>query len=98
MNITWKRTLRTPSSERFLAQREGKDVAAVDIHYLSNGHAAGTAILLREAGWKEEDVSGMLSSLDDQFLPDVDLTLGTLTYTVVIGEVMGNFEATVESP
>lgn len=98
MNITWKRTLRTPSSERFLAQREGKDVAAVDIHYLANGHAAGTVVLLREAGWKEEDVSGMLSSLDDQFLPDVDLTLGTLTYTVVIGEVMGNFEATAESP
>ena len=97
MNITWKRTLRTPSSERFLAQRAGKDVAAVDIHYLSNGHASGTVILLREAGWKEEDVSGMLSSLDDHFLPDVDLALGTLTYTVVIGEVMGNFEATADS-
>jgi len=98
MNITWKRTLRTPSSERFLAQRDGKDVAAVDIHYLANGHASGTVVLLREAGWKEEDVPGMLSSLDDNFLPDVDLTLGTLTYTVVIGEVMGNFEATAESP
>jgi len=30
MNLTWKRTLRTASSERFLAQRGGDDVAAVD--------------------------------------------------------------------
>ena len=97
MNIIWKRTLRTLSSERFLAQRDGKDVAAVDIHDLTNGHASGTVILLREAGWKDEDISGLLSSLDDHFLPDVDLTQGTLTYTVVIGEVMGNFEATTES-
>ena len=29
MNLSWKRTLRTASSERFLALREGKDVAAV---------------------------------------------------------------------
>ena len=30
MNLTWKRTLRTPSSDRFLALRDGKDLAAVD--------------------------------------------------------------------
>jgi hypothetical protein len=50
MKLSWKRTLRTASSERFLAQREGRAVAAVDLHYL--------------------------------------------TYTVVLGEVLGNFEAT----
>jgi len=27
------------------------------------------------------------------FLPDVDLDHGNLNYTVVIGEVLGNFEA-----
>ncbi len=53
MNITWKRTLRTTSSERFLAQREGRDAAAVDLHYLANGTVAGTVILLKDAGWKE---------------------------------------------
>ena len=30
--ISSKRTLRTTSSERFLAQHEGKAVAAVDLH------------------------------------------------------------------
>jgi hypothetical protein len=31
-------------------------------------------------------------SLTD-FLPDVDLDHGNLNYTVVLGEVLGNFEA-----
>lgn len=46
---------------------------------------------------KESEATKLLSSLDDHFLPDVDLALGTLTHTVVIGGVLGNFEATAES-
>ena len=91
--LTWKRTLRTTSSERFLALREGRDVAAVDLHYLANGTVAGTVILLKDAGWKESDVPALLGSLDEDFLPDVDLDHGNLNYTVVIGEVLGNYEA-----
>jgi hypothetical protein len=93
--ISWKRTLRTPSSERFLATREGKDVAAVDLHYLGDGTVAGTVILLKEAGWNEEDIPTLLQSLDEDFLPEVDLAQGTLTYTVVRGEVIGNYEASL---
>ena len=91
--INWKRTLRTASSERFLATRDGKDVAAVDLHYLANGTVSGTVILLKSAGWKEDDIPKLLQTLDEDFLPDVDLERGTLTYTVVHGEVLGNFEA-----
>ena len=93
MNLTWKRTLRTASSERFLAQREGKDVAAVDLHYLTSGTVAGTVILLKDAGWTESDVPALLGSLAEDLLPDVDLDHGNLNYTVVIEEVLGNFEA-----
>ena len=93
MNITWKRTLRTASSERFLAHREGRDAAAVDLHYLPNGTVAGTVILLKDAGWKESDLPALLGSLDEDFLPDVDLDHGNLNYTVVIGEILGNYEA-----
>jgi hypothetical protein len=93
MNLLWKRTLRTASSESFLAQREGKDVAAVDLHYLANGTVAGTVVLLKDEGWKESDVPALLGSLEEDFLPDVDLDHGNLTYTVVLGEVLGNYEA-----
>jgi hypothetical protein len=92
--ITWKRTLRTASSERFLAFRDGAEIAAVDLHYLANGTVAGTFILLKAACWKEADIQALLSSFDGDFLPDVDLARGTLTYTVVIGDVVGNYEAT----
>ncbi len=91
--LTWKRTLRTTSSERFLAQREGLDAAAIDLHYLANGTVAGTVILLKDAGWNEADVPALLGTLDEDFLPDVDLDHGNLNYTVVIGEVLGNYEA-----
>ena len=46
-----------------------------------------------EAGWKGSDVPALLGSLDEDFLPDVDLDHGNLNYTVVIGEVLGNYEA-----
>jgi len=94
--ITWKRTLRTPASERFLALKDGTEAAAVDLHYLANGTVSGTVILLRSAGWKEEDVPGLLASLDEDFLPDVDLASGTLTYTVVQGDVLGNYQASIK--
>ena len=40
-----------------------------------------------------EEPTILLSSLDEDFLPDVDLTHGSLTYTVVTGEVLANYEA-----
>jgi len=95
--ISWKRTLRTASSERFLAQREGKDVAAVDLHYLASGTVAGTVILLKDAGWEESDVPALLGGRHDDNLPDVDLDHGNLNYTVVIGEVLGNYNAEKKS-
>ncbi len=97
--ITWKRTLRTPSSERFLAYRDGKEAAAVDLHYLPGGTVSGTVILLKDApgpAWSEASVPELLRSLDEDFLPEVDLEHGTLTYTVVLGEVLGNYEASKE--
>ena len=89
---TWKRTLHTPNSERFLAVRDGADVAALDLHYLADGHVVGTVILLNSAGWQDSEVPALLASFDEDFLPGVDLESGNLTFTVVRGELIGNFE------
>ena len=97
MNITWKRILRTPSSERFLALKDGKDAAAIDLHYLANGTVSGTVIILRSSGWTETEVPKLLASLDEDFLPDVDLQQGTLVYTAILGDVLGTYEATSDS-
>lgn len=93
MNLSFRRTLRTPSSERFLAVREGRDVAAIDLHYLSDGTVAGTVIVLEESRLAEEDVPVLLRQLDEEFLPGVDLREGSLVYTVVVGRVLGNWES-----
>jgi len=97
MNLTWKRTLRTPSSERFLAVHDGKDAVAVDLHYLPTGTVSGTVIVLRSSGITEADIQKVLASLDEDYLPDVDLQHGTLTFTVVWGDVLANYEATNDS-
>lgn len=96
MNLFWKRTLRTPHSERFLAQKDGKDVAAVDLHHLADGTVAGTVVLLEDARLGEDEVPQLLRQLDEDFLPGADLREGSLVYTVVVGRVLGNYEAVPE--
>jgi hypothetical protein len=90
--IRWKRTLRTYSSERFVAMREGKDVAVADIHYLHDGTVSGSIILDEGAGWTPEQIPDLLAALDEDMLPHVDQAKGTLLYTVTLGEVLGSYE------
>ena len=95
--MQWKRVLRTPSSERFLAIKDGHDAAAVDLHFLPDGKVAGTVIVLEGSGIDEAHIPELLHSLDDEFLPGVDLGSGQLTFTIVLGRVLGNYEATEEA-
>lgn len=96
--IRWKRVLRTAASERYIAVRDGHDVAQVDLHFLGGRAVSGTVVLFRDraagdGGWSEDQVPDLLASLDEDFLPDVDLAHGTLAYTVILGDVLGRFEA-----
>ncbi len=93
MNIRWKRTLRTESSERFLGEHDGREIVAVDVHYLPGGTVAGTVILLEGTGWQESEIPAMLHSLDEDMLPGVDIESGGVTFTVVAGRVVANYEA-----
>ena len=101
--LRWKRTLRTSSSERFVAVRDGvggepREVALADLHYLKDGTVSGTIVLDRSAGWTEEQVPDLLASLDEDMLPNVDQALGNLHYTVIMGETLGSYELAPEPP
>ncbi len=86
------RTLRTLTSERFLLQKnEGQDSAAIDLHYLDDGHVAGTMFLFEHAGIKDAEVPEFLHYIDEVLLPSVNLEERTLTFTVVRGHVVGEF-------
>jgi len=95
--LRWNRTFRTPHSERLLALREEREVAAVDLYYLTDGTVSGTVILLKDAGLGADQVPALLAELDRDWLPGVDLGSGNLNFTVVLGEVLGNYEPSSEA-
>ncbi len=90
--LRWTRTLRTPHSERLLACRDDKEAVAVDLHYLQDGTVAGTVIILKNSGLGSDQVPDLLAELDREWLPGVDLGSGQLNFTVILGEVLGNYE------
>lgn len=91
MDFTLLRTLRTPHSERFILRKGERDAAAVDIHYRANGSADATLILVENGGFAEKDVPDLLTKLDEVLLPDVSLGERSLSFTVVVGRVLGAF-------
>ena len=54
-------------------------------------------IVLEDSRLSENDIPTLLRSLDEDFLPGVDAREGSLTYTVVIGRVLGNWESVPET-
>lgn len=86
--LRWKRTVRTTTSERFLAVRDGREVARADLHYLRTGGIDATIVLDKAAGWSEEQIPDLLASLDEELLPTVDAAAGNLKYAVVLGELV----------
>jgi hypothetical protein len=90
--LRWKRTLRTYSSERFVALRDRREVATADLHYLLDGTVSGTIVLDRAAGWAEVQIPDLLAALDEDLLPSVDQAAGNLHYTVIIGDKVGSFD------
>jgi hypothetical protein len=81
--LSWKRTLRTPSSERFRVQREGRDVAALD--FPTNFPRCRSELSDAPIHFSFSDFP--------PFSFCRRLNHGNLHYTAVIGEILGNFEA-----
>jgi hypothetical protein len=91
--IRWKRTLRTPSSERLLGVLDGRDAVAVDLHFMPDGSAAGTVTLVDGAGISPSAIPALLDRIDDDFLPGVDLDEGGVTFTVVLARGAESYES-----
>ena len=82
MPFTFIRTLRTPSSERFLVQSDaGSDGAAIDLHYLANGNVAGTLVILDASLEAEETMHNLLQFIDESLLPMASLNERNLSFT-----------------
>lgn len=93
MDVTFTRVLRTPSSERHLLHRDGADFAALDLHYLTDRTVQATLVLFEGSGVEEPEVPDLLTIIDEILLPEVQLDQQNLFFTVVIGRVLGSFQA-----
>ncbi len=91
MQINIVRLLRTPHSERFILQKDTKDAAVLELHYMSDGKVSGTLIIFEGDGIKEKDVPALLTHIDEVLLPEVSIRENNLSFTVVIGKVIGSF-------
>lgn len=93
MSFRFVRTLRTHSSERFLIHSEnGNDAAGLDVHYLDDGSVVGTLIILDDAVLANSNTEALLKSIDEILLPMASLDDKNLSFTVLKGEVIGQFE------
>ncbi len=98
--IKWRRAFGTEASERFIAERNGREAASVDLHYLADGTVRGTVVLLtgiegddqHRIDWSDEQIPDLLASLDQDLLPTVDQADGDLILSVVVGKVVGACE------
>jgi hypothetical protein len=91
MNLRAIRTLRTPYSERHIIASNDKEIAAVDLHYLLDGRVAGTLTVFDGCGVAEKEITMLLAFIDNELLPEVSIGEHNLSFTVVIGRVIGNF-------
>ena len=93
MDIQMIRLLRTPYSERFMLQTAKTDFAVLELHYVAAGKVSATLILFENGPVKEAQVPELLTQLDEILLPDVSIQEGSLTFSVVVGRVLGDFTA-----
>ena len=88
--LRWKRSLRTPSSERFVALRGNRAVATADLHYVEGGKVVGMVVFDEGAGWTEEQIADLIAALNEDMLPGVTAARGTLMLTTVGGKLVSN--------
>jgi hypothetical protein len=93
IDVTFVRVLRTPSSERHILRRLSADFAALDLHYLPDGAVQATLVLFEGSGVDEETIPDLLTLIDEILLPEVRMDQKNLFFTVVIGRVLGAFQA-----
>jgi len=85
--------VRTPHSERFVLTnpKTSQDLGALELHFLTDGTVAASLILFEAANVTEDQVPELLKRIDEELLPKASLEERNLSFTVVVGKVLGNF-------
>ncbi len=80
-----------------MLRRNDSDIAALEIHYLGDGTVRATLIAF-DGMVQESEIADLLMHVDQVLLPSVSLDDKKLAFTVVLGRVLGAFEAIPDLP
>lgn len=93
MSFKFIRTIRTQTSECFLIRSATvQDIAFLSIHYLADGSVFGTVIVVDQSLHAETKTQDLLEFIDETLLPMASLDEKNLSFMVVKGEVIGQFQ------
>ena len=67
-------------------------------HYLQNGTVQATLVIFEASGIEEADVPDLWNQIGEVLLPEVRQDDSNLTFTVVMGRVLGAYQAERELP
>lgn len=90
------RRLRTPSSERYHLRLDSGAEAYLDLHFAAKGAVHGSLMLVGDAAPPDADVEAILTAIDERLLPEVSRDSALLTFSVFVGQSLGEFGARVE--
>jgi hypothetical protein len=90
--VRWKRSIRTASSERFVALRGQRAVATADLHHLEDGRVVGMIVFDESAGSSDEQIADVVAALNEDLLPGISVAKGTLMLTTVVGRLVTNHD------
>lgn len=93
MGFAFVRTLRTQTSERFLLQSDAsQDAAVLDVHYLIDGNVTGTLVIVDDSLLIQETMQALMQFIDESLFPTASFDEKSLSFTVVQGKLIGQFE------
>lgn len=95
MRISFERTVRTASSEQWLAYASGDEdepIASIDMHIMPNDTVQATMVL--SGPLDEEGIDKLIKDFDDDVVNMADLEKGNLFITIFRGEQLGHFQIT----
>jgi hypothetical protein len=93
MSYVFHRRLRTDSSERYLITLPTGSDAYLDLHFAERGAVHGSLLLVGESAPPDAEVEALLTAIDERLLPEVSRDSALLTFSVFVGQPVGEFGA-----
>jgi hypothetical protein len=93
MRHAFHRRLRTASSERYWIELGSGGEAYLDLHFAREGAVHGSLMLVGETVPEDAGIEELLTAIDEELLPEVSRDSALLTFSVFVGQPLGEFGA-----